>query len=135
MFRASREHLAAVGETYFEHMRFAVTVGILATGAGLSCLIHAFVPGLCQQTCSRTLGLLQTLFADRKRLPSVVSQSSGVTIFVLLTAMSSMTAMVLACWVNDGLAGLLVVAQAYALPAIFLVQNPGLDPLVRVSRA
>jgi hypothetical protein len=135
MLRASREHLAAVGESYFEHMRFALTVGILATGAGFACLIHALVPGICQQTCSRTLGLLQELLADRGRLRAVASQSSGVTIFVVLIAISSMTAVVLACWVDEMPMRLLIIAQAYALPAIFLSQNSGLDPLVRTAHA
>src|SRR5689334_22105055 len=103
MLNASREHLAKAGETYFEHMRFAATVGLLATGAGLACLIHALVPGVCTQTCSRTLALLQELFADRRRLSLVARQSSGVSIFVVLTLLSSLTAIVLAMLVRDPL--------------------------------
>lgn len=129
MFNASREHLAKAGETYFEHMRFAATVGLLATGAGLACLIHALVPGVCTQTCSRTLALLQELFADRRRLSLVARQSSGVSIFVVLTLLSSLTAIVLAMLVRDPLTGTLVVGQAFALPIIFLLQNPSLDAL------
>ena len=129
MFNASREHLAKAGETYFEHMRFAATVGLLATGAGLACLIHALVPGVCTQTCSRTLALLQELFADRRRLSLVARQSSGVSIFVVLTLLSSLTAIVLAMLVRDPLTGTLVVGQAFALPIIFLLKNPSLDAL------
>ena len=33
MLQASRAHLADVGETYFEHMRFALLVGALGVGA------------------------------------------------------------------------------------------------------
>jgi Family of unknown function (DUF6356) len=129
MLRASRKHLADVGETYFEHMRFAATVGLLAVGAGLACLLHALIPAVCQQTCSRTVALLQELFADRRRLPAVSDQSSGVVIFVVLTALSSLTAVVMVAWIGDLLIGALAIAQAYALPTIYLSQNPGLDPV------
>src|SRR3954449_4463788 len=84
MLTSSRAHLAEVGETYFEHMRFALLVGALAVGAGIACALHAIVPGLCPATCSRTVALLQDLFADRRRLPSVVAQSSALLLFVVL---------------------------------------------------
>jgi len=68
MLTSSREHLIEAGETYFQHMRFAFIVGALAVGAGLACIVHSVVPALCPKSCSRTVGLLQTLFADRHKL-------------------------------------------------------------------
>jgi hypothetical protein len=130
MLRASRAHLAEVGESYFEHLRFALLVGALAVGAGLACMLHAVVPGICQKTCSRTVGLLQRLFADRGELPSVVEQSSGVVIFVILTALSSITALAIGLS-GAGTVALIVVPQAFALPLIFLAQNPELAALSR----
>ena len=56
--------MTEVGESYFQHMRFALVVGTLATGAGLACLLHAFVPALCERTCSRAVASLQHLFAS-----------------------------------------------------------------------
>jgi hypothetical protein len=129
MLKASRAHLADVGETYFEHMRFALLVGALAIGAGLACMLHAIVPGLCQSTCSRTIGLLQQLFADRSRLPMVVEESSGVLIFVVLLLVSCATAVVIAVCTLTTAIGLIVMPQVFALPLIYLWQNAQLEPL------
>lgn len=129
MFDASRSHLAAAGETYAEHMRFALTVGVLAIGAGLACVVHAFVPGVCQTSCSRTLAHLQRLFADRARLAEVREQSSGVTVFVALTSVSAITAAVVLVAGAAMPFAWLAAAQALALPALYLAQNPALDPL------
>jgi len=118
MLRASRKHLADAGESYFEHMRFAATVGVLAIGAGLACLLHALIPCVCPRTCSRTVALLQDLFADRRRLAAVSSQSSGVVIFVVLTGLSTLTAAVMLACIEDALIAALAIGQAYALPTI-----------------
>jgi len=128
MLRASRAHLAAAGETYFEHMRFAATVGVLATGAGLACLLHAVVPGLCEKSCSRAVGSLQSLFRDRSRLGVTIAENSALFIFVILTGVSCLTALTLAICTAGTLVGLVVIPQAFALPLIFLAQNPGLEP-------
>ena len=128
MLQSSKEHLANVGESYFEHMQFALVVGALSVGAGLACTLHALVPGLCPQTCSRTVALLQRLFADRSRLPSVIAQSSALLLFVVLMAVSCVTALVVALCTFGNPIGLVLLPQAFALPIIFLWQNPGLDP-------
>lgn len=129
MLTSSREHLIEAGETYFQHMRFALVVGALAVGAGLACMVHAIVPALCPKSCSRTVGLLQTLFADRHKLDAVSTASSGVLTFVILIVISSVTALATAAAVGDLLVAALIIAQAYALPLIYLTQNPQLEPL------
>lgn len=129
MLESSREHLAEAGETYFEHMSFALVVGAMTVGAGLACIVHAIVPSMCTTSCSRTVALLQRLFADRKQLGTVSSASSGVLIFVALMAISTITAIVVAGAAGLGGMGVLVLVQAYALPLIYLSSNPGLDPL------
>ena len=131
MLRASRAHLAEVGESYFEHMRFAMLVGVLAVGAGLACMLHAIVPGVCPTTCSRTVASLQRLFADRSQLGSVLAQNSALVLFVLLTGVSCVTAFTVAVFTAGTLIGWVVIPQAFALPLIFLSQNPGLEPLAR----
>jgi Family of unknown function (DUF6356) len=128
MPRASRAHLTEVGESYFEHMRFAFLVGALAAGAGLACMLHALVPGLCQTTCSRTVASLQRLIADRSRLSAVVTENSALILFVLLTGLSCLTALAVALCTASPFIGLIVLPQAFALPAIYLLQNPGLEP-------
>ncbi|MGN6590584.1 MAG: DUF6356 family protein [Sphingomicrobium sp.] len=129
MLRESREHLAGVDETYFEHMSFALVVGMLTLGAGLACVLHAFVPALCPNTCSRTVGLLQNLFEDRRKLPIIVAESSGVLVFVTLVMISCITAVVVGFCTATSAIGLVVIPQAFALPLIFLAQNRKLEPL------
>lgn len=129
MLQSSRAHLAQVGESYFEHMRFAMLVGALAVGAGLACMLHAIVPGVCQTTCSRAVASLQRLFADRSQLGRTVAENSGLIIFVVLTGVSCVTALALAICTAGTLIGLVVIPQAFALPLIFLAQNPGLEPI------
>src|SRR5688500_10812392 len=57
MLSKSREHLSSAGETYCEHCAFAASVGLMALGAGLACLIHALLPGLRQRPCTETARL------------------------------------------------------------------------------
>jgi hypothetical protein len=131
MLKSSRAHLAEVGESYFEHMRFALLVGALAAGAGLACMLHAIIPGICQTTCSRAVASLQRLFADRGQLGRTVAENSALILFVVLTAISCVTAIALAICTAGTLVGLVVIPQAFALPLIFLSQNPGLEPIAR----
>jgi len=129
MLSASRSHLATAGETYGEHMRFALTVGTLAIGAGLACVLHAFVPGVCQSSCSRTVAQLQRLFADRRLLAEVQDQSSGISVFVTLTVVATLTAGFALIAGNGAPLALAAALQAFVLPALYVVQNPALDPL------
>jgi hypothetical protein len=131
MLQSSRAHLAEVGESYFEHMRFAMIVGALAIGAGLACVLHAIVPAVCQTTCSTAIGSLQRLFADRTQLGRTVAENSALILFVVLTGVSCVTALALAICTAGTLVGLVVIPQAFALPLIFLAQNPGLEPIAR----
>ena len=129
MLHKSREHLRSAGETYFAHFAFAAPVGLIAVGAGLACLIHAFVPALCQRTCSTTVRLLQDLFADRSQLPLVIDRASGAMTFVGLLAMCLLTACLpLALGATPGLAAL-VLALSLLLPAAFLASNSELAPV------
>jgi hypothetical protein len=128
MLRASRDHLAEVGESYFEHMRFALLVGALGLGAGLACVLHAIVPALCERTCSRTVASLQRLFADRSQLDRVVSENSALLIFVVLTAISLVTAMAVTICTAGSWLALIVIPQSFTLPLVFLSHNRGLDP-------
>jgi hypothetical protein len=129
MIRASISHLVAADETYFEHMRFALTVGALTVGAGLACLLHAVVPGLCQTTCSRTISALTALFADRRRLRQIAEQCSGVTAFTALTLIALAGALVAVIAGAGSPFAWVVALQAVALPMLYVVQNPALDAL------
>jgi hypothetical protein len=46
-------HPASVGETYFEHMRFACRFGGLMLLGGFAAVVHSMFPFLCVTTASR----------------------------------------------------------------------------------
>ena len=54
-------HPASVGETYGEHLRFALAFGVRMTLGGLAAMIHAVLPFLFVTTGSRTLDELNAL--------------------------------------------------------------------------
>ena len=127
MWQRSKDHLETAGETYFEHMRFALVVGFVTTGAALACIIHAIVPALCERTCSRTLGQLSWLFADRRRLREFEREASGVFTFVALILLAAATTSIPAA-VGGGKSLVLTLALlAFAIPFTFLSINPELD--------
>jgi hypothetical protein len=64
--RAFTEHPASVGETYFEHQRVALSVGLRLVGAGLACSVHAFAPWLFVNTGSRTIFELHRRLTSRR---------------------------------------------------------------------
>lgn len=49
------EHPAAVGETYFEHMRMAGGFVRTLAKATAACAVHAVVPSLCERTASTAI--------------------------------------------------------------------------------
>lgn len=49
------DHPATVDETYFQHMRFALTFAFWLTVAGMAALVHAVIPAACETTASRIL--------------------------------------------------------------------------------
>lgn len=127
MIRQSREHLAAAGERYFEHFRFASTVGLLAIAAGLACLIHAFIPALCTRTASRTIGSLSRLFERRDLLPEIQEQSLEATAFVILLMLATLVSAPL--WLMDTPPTLrfAYTALAFAMPMTLLLSSSELD--------
>ena len=128
MIAASRAHLDAANETYFEHMRFAATVGAMAVAAGLACLIHALIPALCTRTCSLTIGRLRTLFDDRGALRSIIAQTSGAITFAGLVCFSAIIATVQFAY-GPLLVGPALGLLALGIPTAFLLSNPELEAL------
>jgi len=129
MIGKCRDHLRETGETYGEHLFFALTVGFMAIGAGLACLVHAVVPALCKHRCSETVRALYRLFENRGELDRVREQASGAMTFAGLTALCLFAvAPLLAAapgeWWTWGAAGF-----AFAIPAVFLSTNPQLEPV------
>lgn len=129
MLKRSKGHLLTAGESYLQHMRFALMVGLVTVGAGVACLIHALVPALCERTCSRTLSQLSLLFSDRGRLRHFEREASGVFTFIALVLLASATAMIPAA-LGGGSALIATIALlAFAIPFTFLSTNPELEPV------
>ena len=62
--RLFTEHPASVGESYFEHMRFAASTGATMVVGGVACMVHAAFPFLCVTTGSRTIRRLAAKIAN-----------------------------------------------------------------------
>jgi hypothetical protein len=59
-------HPRSVGESYFQHMRFALQVATQLVIAGGGAMIHALVPRLCETTASNRIRALYDLVGPRK---------------------------------------------------------------------
>ena len=73
MIRASKRHLADVGENYLEHLRAALGFSLKLAKASVACGAHAIVPGICTDTASRSVAQLQAklvMRAARGRVPA-----------------------------------------------------------------
>ena len=49
------DHPASVNETYFEHLRFALSFALLLAGAAFAALVHAIIPALFEKTASQII--------------------------------------------------------------------------------
>jgi len=49
------DHPQSVGETYAQHWWSAMSFAASLAGCALACAVHAFVPGLCKTTASRSV--------------------------------------------------------------------------------
>jgi hypothetical protein len=58
-------HPRSVDESYFEHMRFALSFSVRLLGAGLAALVHAFVPCLFETTASRMIKSMHARIVNR----------------------------------------------------------------------
>lgn len=63
------EHPEQIGETYTEHAAHAMWIGLRMIAAGLACLVHALLPGLCARTASRTVEAITDLMQSRSNTP------------------------------------------------------------------
>jgi uncharacterized protein YjeT (DUF2065 family) len=128
MWTKSWAHLAEARETYLQHMRFAIGVGLMLLAAGLACVLHGLVPAYCTRTASRTVDELTRLFRDRDALAEVLDEASGAL------TLAGLVLLTLPAWT------LLLLAPGYplpaftavlalAIPATYLWTNPQLDPV------
>ncbi len=127
MIRRSKQHLDDAGEGYFEHLAFAATIGLMALAAGLACLVHAAIPGFCTRTASRTIGLLNQLLADRRRVAEIRDQSIEAIAFAALIVAASLIPFALMLSSAPAALALAYGALAFALPITLLLSNPELE--------
>jgi hypothetical protein len=65
------EHPRSVGETYAQHWRSAMGFALTLLVCAGACAVHAFVPGLCKTTASRSITALhQRMVTHRHRHPA-----------------------------------------------------------------
>ena len=70
-------HPASVGETYFQHFRFALRFGTRMTLGGVAAIVHAFFPFLFVTTASRISDALVAMrAASRGRTVRVVDAAT-----------------------------------------------------------
>jgi len=70
-------HPDAVGESYVEHMRVALSFAApLAVAAGAA-LVHAFLPFLCETTASRTVKALYARITARRPRPGAAAAAAS----------------------------------------------------------
>ena len=62
-----RDHPASVGETYPEHMAFALRFGARLVCAGAAAFVHALVPALFETTASDTVKAIHAEIEGRGR--------------------------------------------------------------------
>lgn len=63
--RLFTDHPATVGESYFGHLRFALSFAGWLLLAGLAALVHALLPFLFETTASRIITRLHTRMHNR----------------------------------------------------------------------
>jgi hypothetical protein len=59
MVRASKNHLAQVDESYFEHLAAALGFAFALAKASVACGLHALIPAFCTHSASRSVAELQ----------------------------------------------------------------------------
>ncbi len=75
--RLFTEHPEAVGESYVEHMRVALSFSGPLLVAGLAALVHAFLPFLCTSTASTTVKRLHARMMNRTQHPVSHTPKNG----------------------------------------------------------
>jgi hypothetical protein len=81
MHKLFKDHPAAVGETYFEHLGTAFSFAARLLGASLACFVHGLFPFLFTSTGSSTVKrLYQGMVVARPAQRSVSPQLEGARI-------------------------------------------------------
>jgi hypothetical protein len=63
MIKNSKEHLDLTNETYVQHFKFAIGVGIYMVYGGIQAIIHAIYPGILTRAASTKIKKLYSLLS------------------------------------------------------------------------
>ena len=61
MIKNCKEHLNLTNETYFQHLKFATSVGLTMIHGGIQAIIHAIYPGTLTKAASTKIKKLYSL--------------------------------------------------------------------------
>jgi urea transporter len=129
MLTASRLHLIEAREHYTQHLAFAFLVGMMLIGAGIACMLHSLIPGICRKTASQTVQALGELFRDRSRLPLVAAAMSGSLVLVGLLILSVPMAVALLLIAHKAIIAVPLALILLAVPGVYIATNPNLKPV------
>ena len=65
MIKDSKEHLDLTNETYVQHFKFAICVGVSMIYGGMQAIIHAIYPGILTKAASTKIKKLYSLISDK----------------------------------------------------------------------
>ena len=65
MIKNSKEHLNLTNETYFQHFKFATSVGLTMVYGGIQAIIHAIYPGILTKAASTKIKKLHSLVSGK----------------------------------------------------------------------
>lgn len=77
--RLFTDHPATVNESYFEHLVQASIFGVTMILAGLACIVHALIPGLCVTRGSDAIASLHDRMVVKRRRIAATRASSAAT--------------------------------------------------------
>lgn len=130
MIGISRVHLTEARESYFQHLAFAFLVGAMLVGAGVACVLHSLIPGICTRTASQTVQCLTELFRDRSRLRGVASVMSGSLVLVGLLGLAVPMIVALLVIASSAVIAAPLALTVAAVPVAYLWSNPDLNPVI-----
>ncbi len=65
MIKNSKQHLIEANETYFQHFRTAIKIGLILILGGFQALLHAIIPGILRKSASNKIKKLNEFINDR----------------------------------------------------------------------
>ena len=65
MIKDSKEHLDLTNETYVQHFKFAICIGITMIYGGMQAIIHAIYPGILTKAASTKIKKLYSLVSGK----------------------------------------------------------------------